>query len=87
MWSARTSTAPGLIKHYVSGAAPVSSMTCGGAPLPRVSNGRQYETHANAAALPAEYMPPFVIVISLAADAFIRDKLCNAGCAVCISLI
>lgn len=35
MWPTRISAAPGLIKHYVSGAAPVSSLTCGWVSLPR----------------------------------------------------
>jgi len=33
------------------------------------SNKCQEKTHANAAALPAEYMVSFVIIISLTADA------------------
>lgn len=51
------------------------------------SIGHQEETHANATALPVEYMVPFVIIISLTADAFIQDKLRNAGSALCILLI
>lgn len=35
MWPTRISAAPGLIKHYVSEAAPVSSLTCGWVSLPR----------------------------------------------------